>query len=192
MKKRSAKTKGTKFENEVKKACADAGVPNCRRQPYSGALQEFKGDVVIDTRGMDLKVECKHHKTIANYERIERHRDTCDGVLVDTPAGRFYWLTDEAFLDLLSRAYGSKPPGMPVLRLAQLKTGSALRQYDSWLKGCDLLVVKPNHRQPRWWLPEGLFWSVIVNHAAQGSYAEEEPEYDGPYTEESVAAFEEE
>ena len=56
MKKRSAKTKGTKFENEVKKACADAGVPNPRvcRPVEGGAGRDVieRAEVEIEELGL--------------------------------------------------------------------------------------------------------------------------------------------
>jgi hypothetical protein len=180
MKPRSAKAKGTKAENDLKKDLIKAGVPHCRRQPLSGALDDFKGDVVIDARDWELKVEAKHHKTIPNYERLERHREQCDGCFVDTPGGRFYWMTHDAFLDLMSRAYGDKPPHLPCITLGMLKAGKTFKQYDTWIKGCDLLAVRPNFGDWRWWITEKLFWDICA-HAAQGAFAPEPIEYDGPF-----------
>lgn len=170
MKARSAKQKGTKAETEVARDIQKIGVP-CRRQPLSGALSDFKGDAIIDARGWGLTVEIKHHKQIAHYERFESAREQCDGLLVDTPAGRFYWLTHETLLDLIARAYLKKAPGLPTLTLGQLRVGSRCNQYHSWIKGCDLLAVRPNHREWRWWVEESLFWRLCAA-AATGEFAD--------------------
>lgn len=164
---KSPKAKGTAFETEIKKDLLAVGAQNSRRQPLSGALDAFPGDVVLDPQGWALGIECKHHKTISHYDRYEKARLLLDGALIETSGGRFYWLTHECFLDLVRRAY--EGGGLPVLRLASLKVKGENTVFEGWRKGCDLLVVKPNHKPPRWWVPESAFWD-IANCAGQGAF----------------------
>lgn len=167
---KSAKAKGRTHENDVAKALAEAsGIDHTRRQPGSGAIQGFKGDVLHDPRGWELSVECKHHASIPNYDRLEKARLLKDGVFVDTPAGEFYWLTDEYWLEMVARAYGRGGAGLNAPALGSLKTGRALTSFDNWMKGCDVLVVKPNHRPQRWYVPSETFWQA-VNFAARAEF----------------------
>lgn len=167
---KSAKAKGTSFETQIRKDLEEAGATNSRRQPLSGALDAFPGDVILDPQGWALQIECKHHKTISHYDRYEKARLLCDGAAIETGEGRFYWLTHDCLLDLVRRSYAGG--GLPVLRLASLKVAGSNTVFEGWRKGCDLLVVKPNHKPPRWWVPEAAFWD-IANCAAQGAFTPE-------------------
>lgn len=167
---RSARQKGNAFERDVAKALAQAS--DCdltRRQPGSGAIEGFSGDVVLDPRGWDMKIECKHRKQIAGYDRLEKARLLSDGVMVDTPAGVAFWLTDEFWLELVSRCYGRGGKGDLRPDLVTLKTGTPLKTFDGWLKGCSALVVKPNHKPARWYVPDAVFWAAIT-YAARAEF----------------------
>ena len=63
MKPSSTKPKGNRFERELASDLADAGWLNARRQPLSGALQDFKGDVVGQPPwyGRQMRFECKSY-----------------------------------------------------------------------------------------------------------------------------------
>ena len=58
-----SKDKGTRAENEVVRILNEAGI-DAKRQPMSGMLVDFKGDVILP--GGDL-IEVKNRESIANY-----------------------------------------------------------------------------------------------------------------------------
>lgn len=169
---KSARAKGGRFESVVAKDLAKAtGIEDTRKQPGSGAIDGFPGDVVLDPRGWAMQIECKHHKSISGYDRLERARLTADGVMVDTPAGVFVWLDDAFFLDLMARCYGRGGKGELCPNLVTLKTGTPFKTFNNWIKGCSALVVKPNHNPPRWYLPMNVFWAAY-SYAARAEFAE--------------------
>lgn len=59
----ASKDKGRRAEHLVANALAEAGVP-AKRQPLSGSLLDYKGDVVL---GNGKRIEVKHRETIAGY-----------------------------------------------------------------------------------------------------------------------------
>lgn len=132
----------------------------------SGALADFKGDVQIDPKDWGLTVECKHYKNISNYDRLEKHLDEGDVVLVDTPTGVYRWVEHAFFILLLKKAFGEFTPGIPAnMRERQLKTGSALKRFEGWIKGCDLLAVKQDYAPWRWWVSNDLWWEILQRAA---------------------------
>lgn len=179
--------KGYSFERELKNQLRDAGV-EMRRQPGSGAVgtraneSRLQGDGLIDPWGWAKKVECKFYENPPNFKRLEQHRMEVDVLYVDTPAGRFVWTSVDFFCEQLGRAYTN--PGIVPHDFAILKAGSAFKQFDAWMKGCDLLAVKKNLCGACVWMPYPL-WLDLLACAAQGAFLPEP--YDGPYTEENAA-----
>lgn len=163
---RSAKAKGGKFEGVVAKALAQAtGCEDTRKQPGSGAIEGFSGDVLHDPRGWALRIEAKHHAKIANYDRLEKKRLLADVLIIDTPGGNFAWVEDGFFLDLMARAYGRGGQGEIAPSIATLTTGKALTTFENWMKDCSALVVKPNHCPPRWFMAWDVFcaaWTYAI------------------------------
>ena len=58
-----AKAKGTRAENEVVRLLNEAGI-SAKRQPMSGALKDYKGDVVLPDGDA---FEVKNRESIAEY-----------------------------------------------------------------------------------------------------------------------------
>lgn len=58
-----AKAKGTRAENEVVRLLNEAGIA-AKRQPMSGALKDYKGDVVLPNGDA---FEVKNRESIAEY-----------------------------------------------------------------------------------------------------------------------------
>lgn len=59
----ASKAKGTRAENEVVRKFNDAGIA-AKRQPMSGMLADFKGDVVLPNGD---RIEVKNRESIAEY-----------------------------------------------------------------------------------------------------------------------------
>lgn len=58
-----ARSKGTRAENEVVRKFNEAGIA-AKRQPMSGMLADFKGDVVLPNGD---RIEVKNRESIAEY-----------------------------------------------------------------------------------------------------------------------------
>lgn len=180
--------KGYTFERELIKELEAEGVP-MRRQPGSGAVgtraneSRLQGDIFVDPNGWALKGECKFYERPPNFDRLERHRAECDVLYVTGPGGAFVWMRSELFVEQIARAY--KNPGIVPHTFDTLKAGSAFKQFDAWMKGCDFLAVKKNNAGACVWMPYALWLEVLAN-GAQGSFVPEP--YDGPYTLEEDAA----
>jgi len=59
----ASKQKGTRAENEVVRKFNEAGIA-AKRQPMSGMLADFKGDVVLPNGD---RIEVKNRESIAEY-----------------------------------------------------------------------------------------------------------------------------
>ncbi len=53
-----SKRKGDEFERDCVAYLNSLGL-NARRQPYSGAMPHWKGDIQFTLRGIELRAECK-------------------------------------------------------------------------------------------------------------------------------------
>jgi hypothetical protein len=167
MKPRSAKAKGSKAERDLVADILKTGCP-ARKQPLSGAISDFPGDVHIDPRGWDINVEVKHHKTIAGYERFEKLRELADCLVIDTPEGTWRWCGHGFILDLLERAYGDErtAKGIPTnIHEKAVQIKSNLKTFHGWIKGCDVLVVKPNHGEFCWFIPANFYYQLLQRAA---------------------------
>ena len=157
-----AKKKGTGFETRIAKELQEASkVQSTRRQPGSGAIDGFKGDVVLDPRGWGLQIECKHRKQVAHYERLENRRGLSDVLLIENNEGTFAWLEHGFMLDLIAQAYGHG--GVLINpRVATSNTPSAFGTFHDWLKDSHVLCLLLNNRKPRWFMEAPRFFEIVT------------------------------
>jgi hypothetical protein len=87
----AAKRKGSGFEREVVEALKAAGL-SAWRVPLSGAMAEYKGDVIveIDSLGYEFRIECKRRKAgfktlygwLGDNDFLVFRDDKCEPLLV--------------------------------------------------------------------------------------------------------------
>ncbi len=96
----SAKRKGTRVENEIKKMLQHQGI-ECRRQPLSGALSDFPHDLRAVVKGYGpLIIECKARKE--GHKTLDRWLGKAEALVIkgnyQDPCVYMTWKT---FTDLL-------------------------------------------------------------------------------------------
>lgn len=66
---RSAKRKGSAYEREFVQKCIELG-HKAKRVPLSGAMKEYKDDVVVGENDSQFRVECKYRADGSNFKRL--------------------------------------------------------------------------------------------------------------------------
>jgi len=100
---KSAKHKGIKVENKVVKMFNDLGI-QARRQPYSGAKQDFPHDVQVNMLG-GLNIEVKARSNGEGFKTMERWQGGADLLVLvadnEQPRVQMRWDVFRQMLEIL-------------------------------------------------------------------------------------------
>lgn len=135
------KARGSSYEREFVQECIELG-RLARRVPLSGAMKEYKDDVVVGEGDQQQRVECKYRSDASNFKRLHSWHPGPGQVLVLPRSGlEVYHLAD--WLDIVAaRARGEEL----VLFDATFKDVTRQSGLLDWLGDADALAVRrPRH-----------------------------------------------
>lgn len=136
--------KGKRVEYLLRNHLRSVGFSNANRVPASGASQGFKGDVHATFGGKTYKFEVKSRGKYFNeiYANYNHFRSVVTGFAYETPTG---WTTLYISDDILELIKDKESVGR-ALDNKEKKLKTRFENMKKWVKDCDYLVIKQNHK----------------------------------------------
>ena len=162
MKPSSTKPKGNRFERELASDLAKAGWLNSRRQPLSGALQGFKGDVVGQPPwyGRQMRFECKSYAK--GWPKADAELHSASVLRMPRKGGECLYMSLDTFLAALDAAEKVMPGNLASLLLDSRLSKAKRVKADLYLaSGNDGYVIKADHKKPNIYLKRELMQELL-------------------------------
>ena len=162
MKPSSTKPKGNKFENSFASDLAGAGWLNARRQPLSGALQGFKGDVVGQPPwyGRQMRFECKSYAK--GWPKADAELASASVLRMPRKSGECLYMSLDTFLAALDAAEKGMPGNLASLLLDSRLSKAKKAEADRYLaSGNDGYVIRADRKKPNIYIKTALMQELL-------------------------------
>ena len=162
MKPSSRKQKGSGFERELAKAFAQLGWLDAHRQPLSGALDRFPGDVIARPPWYyrALQFECKRYKN--GWPKADKQLESCYILRMSRPIGECWYLRLSTFFSALGAAEKSMAGNLVGLLTDSRPSLARLSMADHYLEsGNDAFVIRADHSDTRVYMTKGILLDLL-------------------------------